>query len=443
MGITNRQSIRISTIFLCLLLIILNVALASCSDRSKSAQIFDTEKIIQDVSTVKIQEVTVPETIEQLARSLKYQPEIDIISPKQGENIDQDKVNVKLQVKDLPVYLDSDLKLGPHLSLILDDRERQEIYDLKKEITFSNLTAGFHTIRVLALTPWNESFKNKKAYAIASFNIVEEESEEPEPQNRDLSSLPILTYNSPYDNVAAEPILLDFYLSNVNLKQDETIKIEDYQVEVTIGEDSFMLDRIEPVYLTGFDRGKNSIKLELVDRLGNPLDGDFSSVIEEFTYQPNPEDSLSKILEGKISAEVATKIIDPDYKIAVPDLVEKKSESSAREILTQESNNSELESDSEIIEETELESEAESDSEIIEETELESEAESNSEIIEEIELEPETESDSEIIEETELEPETESDSEIIEETELEPETESDSEIIEESAEDVEFSKNLD
>ncbi len=310
----NIDNIKISTIFLCLLLIILNFGLVSCSNKSQTAEIFETEKVTPNTSISTIQEVAVPAAIEKLKENIEYQPKIAIISPKQGENFDKNALDLELEVKDFPIYRDPELNLGPHLKIILDDRPIGEVYDLDEDISWSNLSPGVHTVRVLAMTPWNESFKNKAAYAIASFNVVEEESEEPqENKTPDLSSSTILTYNSPRGDIAAEPILLDFYLSNPDPK---------YQIQVTVNKDSFVVDRDTPIYLQGFDLGKNSVELKLLDAKGNPVDADFSNAVEEFNYQPNEEDPLSKILGGDISTEVATKIVDPDYKPASANLEE-------------------------------------------------------------------------------------------------------------------------
>ncbi|MGK7916627.1 MAG: hypothetical protein AB4038_13950, partial [Prochloraceae cyanobacterium] len=159
---------------------------------------------------------------------------------------------------------------------------------------------------VFAVSPWNESFKNEGAYAQTTFNIVKKtENKVPD------LSLPLLTYNSPEGKYGAEPILLDFYLTNISPDKD---KIVDYQVRVTIDGDSFLLDSWQPFYFQGFQAGKNSIQLELLDRQGALVGDSFNKIEKEFTYEPKAEDSLSKIIRGEISADIARKIVDPNYK---------------------------------------------------------------------------------------------------------------------------------
>ncbi|MEO1559813.1 MAG: hypothetical protein AAFS12_09335 [Cyanobacteria bacterium J06632_19] len=100
----------------------------------------------------KISEVAPPEVIQELRQSLeKYQPQIQILNPKPDEVLQEDKLTVGLQVKDLPIFKDARYGSGSHLDVILDNEaEVLEIYDLDKPLELSDLSPGTHTLRVFA-----------------------------------------------------------------------------------------------------------------------------------------------------------------------------------------------------------------------------------------------------------------------------------------------------
>ncbi len=303
----NHKWIQKRAIWLCLLLLVVSYGLSGCGDRLKTSRMLDTKPISQTAPAPKVNEVAPPPVIQKLHQDLeKYRPQVTIIAPQAKELIKEKTVNLQVKVGDLPIFKDSELKLGPHLNVILDNQPYGEIYDIEKPLVLEQLSPGTHTLQVFAVSPWNESFKNQGAYAQTTFNIVKKtENKVPD------LSLPLLTYNSPEGKYGAEPILLDFYLTNISPDKD---KIVDYQVRVTIDGDSFLLDSWQPFYFQGFQAGKNSIQLELLDRQGDLVGDSFNKIEKEFTYEPKAEDSLSKIIRGEISADIARKIVDPNYK---------------------------------------------------------------------------------------------------------------------------------
>jgi hypothetical protein len=145
--------------------------------------------------------------------------------------------------------------LGPHLHVILDNQPYQAVYDLDKPLVFEDLPPGTHTLRVFRLPPWHESFKNEGAYAQTTFHIFTKTTDNnPDP------ALPLLTYSRPTGSYGAEPIMLDFYLTNAPLhlvaQESADDDIADWRIRVTANGQSFVLDRWQPVYLKGFKRGK-------------------------------------------------------------------------------------------------------------------------------------------------------------------------------------------
>lgn len=294
-----------------ILIFVLSWGLAGCGgDRIESK--VEQPKTGTELTTLA--EAAPPEAIAQLDRSLvRYQPQVTIITPAAGEILDETDVSVTLRVDDLPIYRDRDLGLGPHLALILDNEPIQEIDDLEEPFVLENVLPGTHTLRVFAVKPWGESFKNEGAYAQTTFSLFA-----PTPQNTLNASEPILTYNSPQGDYGAEPILLDFYVANAPLhlvaRESNNDDIADWHIRVNVNGTSFLLDRWTPIYLKGFEPGINWVKLEFLDEYGNPVENGFNTSVRLFNYQPDGQDTLSQLLRGEIAALDAGGIVDPTYQ---------------------------------------------------------------------------------------------------------------------------------
>lgn len=262
----------------------------------------------------KISEASPPEVIQQLKPLLdKYQPQVSIASPRPDEVLQDNTVSVKFNVKDLPIFKDEKFGLGTHLHLFLDDQPYQAVYNVNEPFVLKDLAAGTHTLRVFPGRPWHESFKNDGAYAQVTFHVFTKT-----PNNNPDPKQPLLTYNRPQATYGAEPILLDFYLTNAPLhlvaQEDAKDDVPDWKIRVTVNGDRFTLDRWESIYLKGFKPGKNWVQLEFIDEKGNPLPNVYNNTARVFTYDPNGQDTLARLTRGEISFNEARSIVDPNYK---------------------------------------------------------------------------------------------------------------------------------
>jgi hypothetical protein len=263
--------------------------------------------------STNIIEISPPEVIQELRETLEvYQPQVIIVTPKPDEVLQDNTVKVNFEVKDLPIYKEPQLELGPHLQVVLDNELYIDIYDLNKALVLPDLSPGTHTLRAFATRPWDESFKNDGAYAQTTFHVfTKTDDNNPDPTQ------PLLTYNLPRESYGAEPILLDFYLTNAPVHQvaqeNPNDTIPDWRIRCTVNDESFILDRWQAVYLKGFKPGKNWVKLEFLNELGNPVKNAFNTTAKLITYQPKGKDTLSRIIRGELSAEQARAIVDPNY----------------------------------------------------------------------------------------------------------------------------------
>lgn len=261
----------------------------------------------------RLSEVAPPAALLELRKVLDvHQPQVSILAPRSDEVLQDTSVAVRLRVNDLPLFQDEELGLGPHLHFILDNQPYEAIYDVSEPILLQDLTPGTHTIRIFASRPWHESFKNDGAYAQTTFHIFAKT-----PDNNPSAAQPLLTYSRPKGNYGAEPVMLDFYLSNAPLhlvaQESAEDEIVDWQIRATINGESFTFDRWEPIYLKGLQSGRNWVQLELLDEQGNPYANAFNNTVRLIDYQPGGTDTLSKLTRGELSAMDAMKIVDPNY----------------------------------------------------------------------------------------------------------------------------------
>ena len=335
----NQTSIRqwAKLAFSALVICILSIGLVSCGGE-EPPQPEETKDISQPELTLT--EVAPPAVFEELRQTLdNYQPQVSIVSPKNGEVIEDTRVSIEVDVKDYPLFKNEELGMGPHLHVILDNQPYRAAYTADEPIIFEDLSPGTHTIRMFASRPWHESFKNEGAYAQVTFHLFTETGDNaPDPEK------PLLTYSRPKGTYGAEPILLDYYLTNAPIRgfeQESNSEVEvnpasqrDWRVRATINGESFIMDSWLPVYLEGFEEGQNWIKLELLDGDGNPIENAFNTAARLFSYQPQGEDTLSKLVRGELTTEEARAIVDPDYQ--VPEEEEVKEEEVTPEEITEE-----------------------------------------------------------------------------------------------------------
>lgn len=319
-GVLNQIFSLRFTILQWLMTLVLVLSLTSCGEKAGSQEVPIQRNNPPKISQISQQfsEVSPPEVIQELRLSLEnYRPQVTIVSPQPDEILQDNTVTVSFQVKDIPIFKDPVLELGPHLHVILDNQPYIAVYDINKPLVLPEVSPGTHTLRVFASRPWHESFKNEGAYAQTTFHIfTKTEDNNPDP------TLPVLTYSRPKGSYGAEPILLDFYLTNAPLRlvaeNNPNDTISDWRIRCTINNESFILDRWQAIYLKGFKPGNNWVKLEFLDNQGNPVKNAFNTTARLINYQPKGKDTLSRIVRGELKADQVRSIVDPNYTAKKP-----------------------------------------------------------------------------------------------------------------------------
>ena len=255
-------------------------------------------------------------------------PVLRIVEPAANATVKGSTVRVKLELKgDLKGYKphkDPATGMGNHIHVILDNQPYEAYYELGQPFELRNVTAGAHTLRVFASRPWHESYKNEGSFQMVSFNVegggdpsqptttatgqkmadnrnanantasntnasapaATTEGKDMPPSNAGAvdKSKPLLTYSRPkgeYKGADADRIMIDFWLSNAKLQGDGG----EYRVRYSVdGGAAQYIDKWDPVWLAGWTAGKHKVKLELVDKSGNPVEnGGYNTTEREIT----------------------------------------------------------------------------------------------------------------------------------------------------------------
>jgi hypothetical protein len=301
-----------------LLVFLLSLGLTGCGDRPNFPS-FSSSRPSARSQAIKIKEVAPPDLIRDLRGDLNvYQPQVQILSPRSDEILQTQTVTVRFSVQDLPLFKDETLGLGPHLHVFVDDQPYQAVYDSTTPLVLEDLTPGTHTIRAFASRPWHESFKNEGSFAQTTFHVYAKTTEKaPNPE------APLLTYSRPQGTYGAEPIMLDFFLTQAPLhaiaQADEEDGILDWSIRCTVNGESFEIDEWRPIYLKGLKPGQNWVQLELIDETGTAIANVFNDTVRIIDYTPNGQDALSQLVRNELPIDEARRIVIAGYEPPAPE----------------------------------------------------------------------------------------------------------------------------
>lgn len=258
------------------------------------------------VSPPAVQSLTVvspPERIEKMRAERgdleQAAPVVRILSPANNSVIEGSTVQVRVSLSgDLKGYKpgkDPVTGEGDHLHVILDNQPYEAYYDLSEPFEFTNVAPGRHTLRIFASRSFHESYKNEGAFHMVSFTVKGSETatasqaqdEKAAPGEPDLTR-PLLTYSRPkgeYKGDEADPIMIDFWLTNARLKEDGG----EFRIRYIIDDgDPGYIDRWAPLWLSDWTNGKHTVRLELIGTDQNPVEnGGLNTTTHEITVIRN------------------------------------------------------------------------------------------------------------------------------------------------------------
>lgn len=180
------------------------------------------------------------------------------------------------QTEDAPSKMCANSGKGQHIHLIVDNSP----YAAKYVSSFDHeVVDGDHTILAFLSRSYHESIKTSTAHILQKVRVENGNIVGSSPVTD-----PTLTYSRPkgtYIGKDTEKVMLDFYLSNVDLSQG-------YKVEADINGKKHMLDKWQPYYIEGMPMGENKITLTLM-KDNSAVDTPLNPVTRTFTLKKDPE----------------------------------------------------------------------------------------------------------------------------------------------------------
>ena len=317
-----RQYLRSTLSSFCVSIIV--VLLTSCSANNDNASTTATSTVTPP-PTQTLTVVPRPQKLSEMMAARgqqdEAQPVLKIVSPAKDAVINGSKVEVKLDLSgDLKGYMphkDPASGKGNHIHVILDNQPYEAYYELGQPFELRNVIAGKHTLRVFPSRPWHESYKNEGAFQMVTFTVkgggdaskptttnsgqtVANNNSSPSSsptaparEGKDVSpttagevdpSKPLLTYSRPkgeYKGEDSDPIMIDFWLTGAKLRGDGG----EYRVRYIVDDDDAkFIDKWEPIWLSGWLNGKHTVRLELLDKDGRPVEnGGYNTTSREIT----------------------------------------------------------------------------------------------------------------------------------------------------------------
>jgi len=306
---------------LSLLLATFALLFTSCTANSDNTSTTATTTVTPP-ATQTLTLVSRPQAIVDLMKARGEQdeakPALKIVSPAKDAVITGSKVEVKLDLSgDLKGYMphkDPATGKGNHIHIILDNQPYEAYYELGQPFELRNVVAGKHTLRAFPSRPWHESYKNEGAFQMVTFTVKgggdtskptttnngqtmannnSSPASAPTREGKDVAAStageidpakPLLTYSRPkgeYKDADANTIMIDFWLTGAKLKGDGG----DYRVRYIVDDDDAkFIDKWEPIWLSGWINGKHTVRLELIDKDGKPVEnGGYNATSREIT----------------------------------------------------------------------------------------------------------------------------------------------------------------
>ena len=149
---------------------------------------------------------------------------------------------------------------GQHIHFIVNNGPYSAYYSNEFN---KKLDDGNNVILAFLSRSYHESVKNPNAFFLTQIG---------EGEKIDLTK-EFLFYSRPkgvYKGKDTEKLLLDFYLFNTNISPSGN------KVKATIQDTEFVIDEWAPYYIEGLPKGEISIKLELINEMGEIVENPFN-----------------------------------------------------------------------------------------------------------------------------------------------------------------------
>ena len=256
---------------------------AGCGDENGRGAVLYTAERSPAIPDARV-EITLPAAGQVFPVDRSVPPELE------GESGELQSVSVELDVSGFELGARTrtpradgiaDSRNGQHVHLIVDNRPYVAVYGTEADVA---LAPGPHTLFAFPGRSYHESVKTPGAASLVNFHVGEASGE----FSLDADA-PAIIYSRPkgtYSGADARDIMLDFYLSNVELGPDgytaryTIVGKEDPDRRYTIDMNEWV-----PAFASGLESGTYSVTLELLDGDGETVPGEWNSTTREIVVE--------------------------------------------------------------------------------------------------------------------------------------------------------------
>jgi hypothetical protein len=188
------------------------------------------------------------------------------------------------QTPDAPQKMCANSAKGQHIHFIVNNGPYDAYYTNQFD---AELPDGEHIVLAFLSRSYHESLKTERAYMAVKATVEKKSFVAAEQVTK-----PMLFYSRPkgkyIGKAETEKIMLDFYVTNLELGDDYRVKVE------INGEEEHLIDAWQPYYIEGLPMGDNKIKLTLIDSVGNTIQTPLNPVERVFTLEPDPAEQQAQ-----------------------------------------------------------------------------------------------------------------------------------------------------
>ncbi|WP_353292474.1 hypothetical protein [Synechococcus sp. M16CYN] len=265
------------------------------------------------MSVGQLQEVAPPGAVQQIRQKLqRYQPNLQLITPNNDSVIKSDSIELMLEVRDWPVGTDSELGIGPHVAVQVDNRpalQLDEIDENRLLVRIDDLSPGSHRFSAWAAYPWGEAVKTPGAMIQGRFHLWQR-TEGTQPQEKE----PWLVAVTNTNGSALQPILLDWIIWNAplqNLRDGD----ERWKLRLSVNDESFLVDSQEAIWLAGTTvNSDNLVQMELLNEIGEIITPVFNN---QLIHQSASKTTNPIWLQAHLTDEEVIRLSGEPYAISL------------------------------------------------------------------------------------------------------------------------------
>lgn len=261
-----------------------------------------------------LQEVAPPGAAQQLIEELnRHKPTLELLSPAADSLVPAGPWTLRLRIGDWPLLESPSLGPGAHVVVQLDGEETVRAFTTSSdgvvELTMPALGPGSHRLVAYAALPWGEAVSGREARL--SWNLhrgLRNSAALPDESSAQLVTIPATAL------AAGSAMPINWLLLNAPL-QHLRPGDDQWRLRLSLEGSSVVLDRAQPLWLSGLKPGEHFLQLELLDATGEHLDAPFNSLVLELPV-PSSRSGAPAFYRSQLSADELAELCDPLFNSA-------------------------------------------------------------------------------------------------------------------------------